>query len=69
MRAAAAELSRFPESKRIFLSDGKFYEPGETFAQPELARTLERIARRAPRISTKARQRACWPRTCSSTAD
>jgi gamma-glutamyltranspeptidase/glutathione hydrolase len=36
-------LSRFPESKRIFLNHGKFYEPGENFAQPELARTLERI--------------------------
>ena len=36
------ELSRFPESKRIFLRDGKFYEPGEALLQPELARTLER---------------------------
>ena len=40
-------LSRFPESNRIFLNNpldqGKFYEPGENFAQPELARTLERI--------------------------
>ena len=41
----ARRLSRFPESKRIFLRDGKYYEPGETFVQPELARTLERIAR------------------------
>jgi gamma-glutamyltranspeptidase/glutathione hydrolase len=36
-------LGRFPESKRIFLRDGKFYEAGERFAQPELAATLERI--------------------------
>ncbi len=36
-------LGRFPESKRIFLRDGKFYEAGERFVQPELARTLERI--------------------------
>jgi gamma-glutamyltranspeptidase/glutathione hydrolase len=28
----------------IFQRNGKFYEPGELFQQPELARTLERIA-------------------------
>jgi gamma-glutamyltranspeptidase/glutathione hydrolase len=38
------ELAVFPESKRIFQRDGKYYEPGEIFRQPELARTLERIA-------------------------
>jgi gamma-glutamyltranspeptidase/glutathione hydrolase len=38
-------LARFSESKRIFLRGGKFYQPGEIFRQPELARTLERIAR------------------------
>jgi gamma-glutamyltranspeptidase/glutathione hydrolase len=37
------EFERFPESRRIFQRDGKFYEPGDVFAQPELARTLERI--------------------------
>src|SRR5262249_34163379 len=36
-------LARFPESKRIFLREGKFYEPGETFRQPELGATLQRI--------------------------
>jgi len=36
-------LSRFPESKRIFLRDGKYFEPGELLIQPELAQTLERI--------------------------
>jgi gamma-glutamyltranspeptidase/glutathione hydrolase len=45
LRSSARALSRFPESKRIFLRDGKYYEPGETLVQPELARTLERIAR------------------------
>ena len=44
LKNAARTLSQFPESKRIFLRDGNYYEPGETFAQPELARTLERIA-------------------------
>lgn len=33
-----------PESRRIFLRDGNPYKPGETFKQPELADTLERIA-------------------------
>jgi gamma-glutamyltranspeptidase/glutathione hydrolase len=40
-----AELARDPESKRIFQRNGRFYEPGEILKQPELARTLERIAR------------------------
>ncbi|HLW51750.1 MAG TPA: gamma-glutamyltransferase [Candidatus Angelobacter sp.] len=38
------ELAQFADSKRIFQRDGKFYEAGETFKQPELGRTLERIA-------------------------
>jgi gamma-glutamyltranspeptidase/glutathione hydrolase len=38
------ELAQFPDSKRIFQRDGNFYEPGESFRQPELAKTLERIA-------------------------
>jgi gamma-glutamyltranspeptidase/glutathione hydrolase len=38
-------LSQFPESNRIFLRNGRYYEKGETFTQPELARTLQRIAR------------------------
>jgi gamma-glutamyltranspeptidase/glutathione hydrolase len=38
-------LPQFPESRRIFQRDGRFYEMGERFRQPELARTLRRIAR------------------------
>lgn len=37
-------LEKFPVSRRIFQRDGQYYEPGEIFRQPELARTLERIA-------------------------
>src|SRR5499427_8397446 len=44
-KANADGLSQFPESKRIFLKGGAFYDWNETFRQPELARTLERIAR------------------------
>jgi gamma-glutamyltranspeptidase/glutathione hydrolase len=37
-------LGRFAESRRIFQRDGNYYQPGEMFRQPDLARTLERIA-------------------------
>jgi gamma-glutamyltranspeptidase / glutathione hydrolase len=37
-------LTQFPESRRIFQRDGNYYHPGEIFRQPDLARTLERIA-------------------------
>src|SRR5579863_1320308 len=38
------DLAKFAESKHIFQRDGQLYKEGETFAQPLLARTLERIA-------------------------
>jgi len=37
-------LADFPDSKRIFQRNGHYYEAGEIFRQPELARTLARIA-------------------------
>src|SRR6267143_261281 len=40
-----AALQRFAVSRRIFLNDGKMFQPGDTFRQPELAATLKRIAR------------------------
>jgi len=43
LRSKRDVLSRFPDSKRIFLRDGRFYEPGDLLVQPDLARTLERI--------------------------
>jgi gamma-glutamyltranspeptidase/glutathione hydrolase len=39
------KLAKFPESRRIFQRDGNFYQAGEVFKQPELAHTLERIAK------------------------
>jgi gamma-glutamyltranspeptidase / glutathione hydrolase len=39
------ELQQFTISRRIFLSDGKMFQPGDTFKQPELAATLKRIAK------------------------
>src|SRR5215472_1811369 len=38
-------LTKFPESRRIFQRNGNFYQQGDVFKQPELARTLERIAK------------------------
>lgn len=37
-------LSKFPESFRVFQRNGDYYKAGELFRQPDLARTLERIA-------------------------
>lgn len=38
-------LAKYPDSNRIFLRNGKYYEEGELFKQPELAETLGRISR------------------------
>ncbi len=37
-------LAKFPESHRVFQRNGDYYKTGEVFRQPDLARTLERIA-------------------------
>ena len=37
-------LGRFPDSRRIFQREGNYYKQGEIFRQPDLARTLARIA-------------------------
>ncbi|MCI0485307.1 MAG: gamma-glutamyltransferase [Blastocatellia bacterium] len=49
LRGSERLLSRFPDSKRVFLRDGKFYEEGERLSQPELAATLARIKEKGPR--------------------
>ncbi len=48
MEEDRARLSKFGETQRIFLHDGKPYEPGEIFRQPDLAKTLRAIARKGP---------------------
>jgi gamma-glutamyltranspeptidase/glutathione hydrolase len=45
MQGAARGLAPYPESNRIFLRGGKYYEMGDTFVQADLGRVLERIAR------------------------
>jgi gamma-glutamyltranspeptidase/glutathione hydrolase len=39
------DLAKFPESRRVFQRSGNYYKVGETLKQPDLARTLERIAK------------------------
>ena len=38
-------LGSSPESKHIFQKDGAFYDVGETLVEPDLAQTLQRIAK------------------------
>ncbi len=42
-------LSQYPESNRVFLNNGKFFEEGDLFRQPDLARTLTRVEREGAR--------------------
>ncbi len=46
---ATKYLSTDPESIRIFLRGGHGYQVGETFKQPDLAATLDRIAQQGPK--------------------
>jgi gamma-glutamyltranspeptidase/glutathione hydrolase len=43
------KFEEYADSRGIFLRDGKFYEEGEMFRQPELASTLSRLQRGGPR--------------------
>jgi gamma-glutamyltranspeptidase/glutathione hydrolase len=49
LKANQDRLKKFADSNRIFLRNGKFYEPGEILKQPELARTLERLMKNGSR--------------------
>jgi len=48
LRGESEKLGKYEESRRIFLRDGKYYEAGEIFRQPELAATLRQIAEEGP---------------------
>lgn len=49
LRGSEKLLKRFPDSNRIFLRDGRFFDEGENFAQPELGETLARLKEKGPR--------------------
>jgi gamma-glutamyltranspeptidase / glutathione hydrolase len=48
-RSYESTLTRYPESKRIFLNKGNYFKEGDVFRQPDLARTLMRIERSGAR--------------------
>ncbi len=48
LEASSKDLARYPETKRIFLRDGRFYKEGDIFKQPELAATLGRMIASGP---------------------
>ena len=41
-------LSKYPETNRIYLNNGKFYNEGDLFVQPELGATFARLQRGGP---------------------
>jgi gamma-glutamyltranspeptidase/glutathione hydrolase len=48
LRSAQRTMQKYPASVAAFTKNGVPYEPGETLKQPDLARTLERIANQGP---------------------
>lgn len=49
LRANAKKLEQFEESKKIYLKGGAFWNPGETWSQPDLAATFARLQKNGPR--------------------
>src|SRR5229473_2456095 len=48
LRGSREYLSKYAETKRIYLNNGKFYNEGDLFRQPELAATCARLQQRGP---------------------
>jgi len=48
LRSNHEYLSQYPETKRIYLRRGRFYEEGELFRQSDLAATFARLQRLGP---------------------
>ena len=48
LRGSREYLSKYPETRRIYLNDGKFYNEGDVFMQPDLAATFARLQQRGP---------------------
>ncbi|MDQ3684351.1 MAG: gamma-glutamyltransferase [Acidobacteriota bacterium] len=43
LRNSGKDMQFYPESRKIFLKDGKFFDEGDVFRQPDLAATLRRL--------------------------
>src|SRR5947207_1502170 len=48
LRGNREYLSKYAETKRIYLNNGKFYNEGDLFIQPDLAATFARLQQRGP---------------------
>jgi len=48
LRGSNDYLSQYSETKRIYLNDGKFYDEGDLFRQPDLAATFARLQSAGP---------------------
>lgn len=48
LRGSREYLSKYAETKRIYLNNGKFYNEGDVFVQPDLAATFARLQQRGP---------------------
>jgi gamma-glutamyltranspeptidase/glutathione hydrolase len=48
LRGSREYLSKYAETRRIYLNGGKFYNEGDVFRQPDLAATFARLQRRGP---------------------
>lgn len=49
LRNNEKDLSLYPETKKVYLKSGRFFEEGEVWRQPELAATFARMQRHGPR--------------------
>jgi gamma-glutamyltranspeptidase / glutathione hydrolase len=48
LKSASRQLSRYPETRRIFLRNGNYYQADDIFIQPELAQTFDRMIKLGP---------------------
>jgi gamma-glutamyltranspeptidase/glutathione hydrolase len=48
LRSNREYLSKYPETKRIYLRNGNFYQEGELFVQPDLGATFARLQQHGP---------------------
>jgi hypothetical protein len=47
LRDVSSKLASHPESRRIYLRKGRFFQPNDIIHQPELAETLQRLQTRS----------------------